>query len=122
MLEQEASNAFLNELDEEIDRVDVEEEIETYHQLSAVEEKEQRREVRRLVEPMLKEKLGDAAALVVQYLGWGLKRNTMSISNTARASMRYFKSHSILKFALSNQSIKGAVSPRQLLLLLLAAL
>ena len=119
MLEQqEASNAFLNELDEEIDGVDVEEEIETHHQLSA----EQRREVRRLVEPMLKEKLGDAAALVVQYLGWGLKRNTMSISNTARASMRYFKSHSILKFALSNQSIKGAVSPRQLLLLLLAAL
>ena len=46
--QQEASNAFLNELDEEIDRVDVEEEIET-HQLSAAEEKEQRREVRRLV-------------------------------------------------------------------------
>ena len=46
--QQEASNAFLNEIDEEIDRVDVEEEIET-HQLSAAEEKEQRREVRRLV-------------------------------------------------------------------------
>ena len=39
---------------------------------------------------MLEEQLGDKAWLVVRYLGWpGPKRNTMTICNTAQASIRF---------------------------------
>ena len=52
--------------------------------------KEEEMEARKLVEAMLEEQLGDKAWLVVRYLGWpGPKRNTMTICNTAQASIRF---------------------------------
>lgn len=51
--------------------------------------KEQEEGVRRLVDSLLKERLGKVAWAVVRYLGWpGPRRNTMPVVNTASASLR----------------------------------
>ena len=80
---QEASN--LEELDVESE----EENIEVYKP-SAATQKEEKEEVKMLVEELLRQRLGEQANLVVRYLGWpGPKRNTMPILHTARASLRF---------------------------------
>ena len=69
----------------------VEEERNEYIQPSSrLKQKEEEVEARQLAEALLEEQLGDEAWLVVRYLGWpGPKRNTMTISNTAQASIRF---------------------------------
>ena len=69
----------------------MEEERNEYIQPSSrLKQKEEEVEARQLAEALLEEQLGDEAWLVVRYLGWpGPKRNTMTISNTAQASIRF---------------------------------
>ena len=51
---------------------------------------EQEEDVKLLVDNLLKERLGDLASAVERYLNRpSLRRNTMPVSNTARASLRY---------------------------------
>ena len=51
--------------------------------------KEQEEEVRRLVDSMLEERLGDLASAVVRFLGRPApRRNTMPVPHTASASLR----------------------------------
>ena len=55
--------------------------------------KEQEEEARVLVRSLLEDRLGSKAGLVVRYLGWpGPKRNTMPVTHTAKASIRWKKS------------------------------
>ena len=50
---------------------------------------EQEEDVKLLVDNLLKERLGDLASAVERYLNRpSLRRNTMPVSNTARASLR----------------------------------
>ena len=80
---QEASNL------EEPDAESEEEDVEVYKP-SAATQKEEKEEVKMLVEELLRQRLGEQANLVVRYLGWpGPKRNTMPILHTARASLRF---------------------------------
>ena len=87
--QQEASNCFECE-EGEVAEI---EEIEAFRPSLAIQ-KEEQKEAKLLVETLLSEKLGDKANLVVRYLGWQeLKRNTMPIPNTAKASIRYITLH-----------------------------
>ena len=81
---QEASNL------EEFDVVECEEEEVEVYKPSPATEKEEKEEAKKLVEELLRKRLGEHASLVVRYLGWqGPKRNTMPVLNTARASLRF---------------------------------
>ena len=89
MEQQEASNYFECE---EGEMAETEENV-AFRPSPAVQ-KEEQKEAKLLVEALLRQRLGDKANLVVRYLGWQeLKRNTMPISNTAKASIRYITCH-----------------------------
>ena len=91
MERQEESN--LLELEENMENCEVEAESMKEFRPPPAQEKEA---ARVLVDALLKERLGDSAYLVARFLERPkLKRNTMGVQNTAKASLRYFSVHAV---------------------------
>lgn len=81
-------NKYIDEFMAELDETGEEGDEEEFTPPTYVE-KEQEEDVKKLVDTLLEERLGDKAGLVVRYLGRpGSKRNTMLVLSTARASLR----------------------------------
>jgi hypothetical protein len=81
-------NKYIDEFMAELDETGEEGDEEEFTPPTYVE-KEQEEDVKKLVDTLLEERLGDKSGLVVRYLGRpGSKRNTMLVLSTARASLR----------------------------------
>ena len=88
LTQQAAAGEFLAELDE-VEIVQGGREANDFDPGSAKSKKQDSNECRKLVDALLDDRLGDKAGLVTRYLDRPQsKSNTMSVLNTARASMR----------------------------------
>jgi len=87
LLKQDLDDDFAANMEEDGEEKDEDEEIIP----SVSMNKEEEEEVKRLVDRLLEERLGDKVHLVVRYLGRpGPRRNTIPVPRTARSSLRYF--------------------------------
>ena len=85
LVDQSNAEAFLAEVEDSGDLGNCEEYVPPSSVL-----KEQEEETRELVKYLLEDRLGSKASLVVRFLDWpGPKRNTMPVSHTAKASLRW---------------------------------